>query len=493
MPNTAQNLRFLTFAATCLLLASCSYLDRHNAKYNPQQTISSSKIASGWQATLPHGGQEASLEQFWQQLHDPLLVELIGAAQNVAPSIAAAKSRIFEAKVNAVRANAARLPTIVGGMTWSRTLQKSGTGAPGFSGGAFNTTRVGLDASWEPDIFGTNTILLDAAKVQEKASKANWHEARVSVAAEVAAAYFNQRFCQLQLDVQQADVNSRAETARLTKISSDAGFSSAYSSSLANAGLADAKQLLTAQQAQCDLEVKSLVALTQMDEPALREKLSGAPFDLAKVEPADIFSIAALPADVIKQRPDIYNAEAALISAAANIRDAQTQMLPKVEIDGSLGYTHVSNKSFVNSGTAFPLGPVSISLPIFDGGVIRANIKTSKVHYEEAAADYRSKVQYAVKEVEDALVNLHSTAARQVDLQDAIKGYKEALTATEVKVKAGFANLIELEEIRRSTLLAETTHLDVSKQRIIAWVALYRAVGGGWTMAQTEQAEQEIQ
>ena len=488
MHFTQKHSRFFTLVAACTLLASCSYFDKFNKNYVPKQTISSTKVAPSWQGTLPHDGQLANLEQFWQQLHDPLLVELIDAGQAVAPSIATAKSRIFEAKVNAVRANAARLPTITGGLTWSRTLQREGSpGIPGFSGGAFNTTRVGLDASWEPDVYGTNVILLDAAKIQEKASKANWHEARVSVAAEVANAYFDQRFCQLQLEVQQADVNSRAETARLTKISSDAGFSSPYSSSLANAGLADAQQQLIAQQAQCDLGIKSLVALTQMDEPAIREKLASSPFELAKEQPSDIFSITALPAEVIKQRPDIYNAEAALISAAANIRDAQTALLPRVEIGGSLGYTYVSNKTFVNSGTAFPIGPVSVTLPIFDGGVIRANIKTSKVHYEEAAANYRSKVQYAVKEVEDSLVNLHSSASRQVNLKTAIQGYKEALTATEAKVKAGFANLIELEEIRRSTLLAETTALDVSKERILAWVALYRAVGGGWTAAQTEQ------
>ena len=488
MPSNNLNFRLSVIATACLLLSSCAYLDKLNAKYKPQKTIVETKIAPNWQGTLPHDGKLENLQEFWQQLHDPLLVELITAAQEVAPSIASAKARIFEAKVDTVRANAARLPNITSGLSWSRTLQRGGTGSPGFSGGAFNTTRVGLDASWEPDIFGTNTILLDAAKVQEKASKANWHEARVSVAAEVANAYFNQRFCQLQANVQQADVASRAETARLTKISSDAGFSSAYSSSLANAGLADAQQQLTARQAECDLEVKALVAMMQMEEPALRQKLSDNSFTLAQDQADSVFGIAELPAEVIKQRPDIYNAESALISAAAGIRNAQTALLPKVEIDGSLGYTKISgSRLFTNSGTAFPIGPISVSLPIFDGGVNRANIKSAKVHYEEEAANYRSKVQYAVKEVEDSLVNLHSTASRRKDLLTAIAGYKAALTATEAKVKAGFANLIELEEIRRTTLLAETTHLEVSKQRLLAWVALYRAVGGGWTSAQTEQ------
>lgn len=480
--------RFTSIAAACLLLSSCAYFDRLNAKYKPQKTINETKIAANWQGTLPHDGKLENLQQFWAQLHDPLLVEMISAAQEVAPSIASAKARIFEAKVNTVRANAARLPNITGGMTWSRTLQKGGTGTGSFSGGAFSTTRVGLDASWEPDIFGTNTILLDSAQVQEKASKANWHEARVSVAAEVSNAYFNQRFCQLQANVQQADVASRAETARLTKISSDAGFSSPYSSSLADAGLADAQQQLTGRQAECDLAVKALVAMTQMDEPTLRQELTDNAFTLAQDQADDVFSIAEIPAKVIAQRPDIYNAEAALIDAAANIRDKQTALLPKVIIDGSLGYTHISgSRTFNNSGAAFPIGPISISLPIFDGGVNRADIKSAKVHYEEAAANYRSKVQYAVKEVEDSLVNLHSTASRRKDLLTAIAGYKAALTATEAKVKAGFANLIELEEMRRTTLLAETTHLEVSKDRLLAWVALYRAAGGGWTAAQTEQ------
>ena len=474
--------------AVCSLLSGCAQLDSLSKKHNPQQTVKSTQVASQWQATLPHGGSQSNLMQFWQQYQDPLLLALIDTAQKESASIAVAKARIAQARAKSAEANAALLPAIDGNASASRSVQQpatsiQGSGAQGGvngGNGAFNSAQIGAQASWELDIFGANHAILDSSKAQESAAKAGWHEARVSVTAELANTYFNQRFCELQVKLMQADAQSRAESARLSDISVNAGFSAPANGQLAKASLADAMQQLKAQQAQCDLEVKALVALTDLDETILREKLAKEPFKANSFGSDSLFALNEIPAKIIAQRPDIYTAEADLITAAADVKNTYVQGLPKVSLNGSIGWMWLSGTGFSTNGKTWSLGPISITFPIYHGDVQEASMASAEANYEEKAATYRSKVRYAVKEVEDALVNLHTANIRQANIAEAQKGYQAAFAATQIKVKAGFANLIELEEQRRTTLQTETTALNNQKQRLQAWVSLYRAAGGGW-------------
>lgn len=472
----------------CLILSGCAQLASLNKKLNPQHIVKTTKIASKWQATLPHNGSESNLSQFWQQFQDPLLLSLIDAAEKESASLTTAKARIAQARSKLSQANAALMPAVDGSASASRSVQQpstsvQGSGAQGGSNsgsGAFNSTQIAAQASWELDIFGANHAILESSKAQENAAKAGWHEARVSVAAELANTYFNQRFCELQVGVLQADAMSRAQSVRLTDVAVNAGFSAPANGHLAKASLADATQQLKAQQAQCDLEVKVLVALTDLDETALREKLTNQPFK-ADINAVDgLFKLNEIPAQILAQRPDIYTAEADLITAAADVKNTYAEGLPKVSLNGSIGWMWLSGTGFSTNGKTWSLGPISITFPIYHGDVQVAGLASAEANYEDKAANYRSKVRYAVKEVEEALVNLHSANIRQADIAEAANGYRASFVATEAKVKAGFANLIELEEQRRTVLSTETTALNNLKQRTQAWISLYRAAGGGW-------------
>lgn len=486
---------WLAFLISTQLTACASLdflsLDTIKRQFSPQQTIANSKVAPTWQATLPHGGEVQNLQNFWAQFDDALLLKLIEAAQSESASIASARARIAQARATRVTANASLLPSLDASFSASRSLQQGGVGgtsgiqqsqagnasAGGSTASAFNSYQLAAQAAWELDLFGANSALFDAAKRSEEASQSAWHQARVSVAAEVATSYFNQRYCQAQLALNVADAKSRAETARITKISVDAGFAAKGELSLAEASAADSAQQVKAQQAQCDLGIKELVALTNWDEPTLIEQLASTPF---KNSDKAMFSIAEIPAQVIAQRPDIDNAEAELITAAANIKSAQAERLPKVSLNGSIGWMRLSGSGFKMEGETWSIGPVSITLPIFDAGKRKANADSAVAKYEEAAANYRSQVRVAIKEVESALVTLHSSAARQDDIAQAIAGYEAAYQATETKVSAGFANLLELEESRRYALQAKTNQISLLKERNAAWISLYRAAGGGW-------------
>lgn len=475
----------------CFGLSACTSLSELGKKHNPEESIRVTRIAAQWQASLPHEGKIADLQQFWQQYQDVLLLELIAAAQTESATLATAKARIAQARSKRIQANAALLPGVDGSASASRSLQQpairigdmgaqQGGSASQTGNNTYNNAQIGAQTSWELDLFGANKTKRDAAKTLENAAHAGWHEARVSVAAELANTYFNQRFCALQLELLQMDAKSRAESARLADVAVTAGFSAKASRDLAQASVADAAQQLKTQQAQCDSEIKALVALTDFDEATLRKKLEMQAFNPNSDVSNNVFALDKIPAQIIAQRPDIYTAEADLVSAASEVKSTYVQGLPKVSLNGSIGWMWLSGLGFSTNGKTWSLGPVSITFPIYHGGVQAAGLASAEANYEASAANYRSKVRQAVKEVEDALVNLHSANTRQSDILAAIQSYQAAFTATETKVKAGFANRIELEEQRRSLLTSKTTAINNLKQRTLAWVSLYRAVGGGW-------------
>ena len=499
----------LSILILALSLCGCASFNNFSFDYlklkrTPENIISETKVASRWQAPLPHDGKLENLKQFWQQFDDVLLIELIDSAQQVSPNIAAAKTRIAQARSARVSQSANARPTLDGTFSTSRSVQQpdlnfsggnngagagAGNGGGGFGGGSFgsgatNNTQVGLQSAWELDIFGANKILVSSAEKTENAAQANWHEARVAVAAELATSYFNQRYCNATLAILAKDLSSRIESARLTAISVKAGFTPLAAQYLADASLADAKQQLNAQQAQCDLIVKELVALTNIDEPNLREKLAKQALDVNALAAKNLFNINELPAKVISQRPDIVSAEAELVAAAASVQSNKAAQLPRVSLNGSIGWMWLSGVGYSGNGNVWSLGPLSITLPIFDSGKRKAQIGSAEASYEESAINYRNKIRVAVKEVESALVTLHSSAQRQADLQQALTGYQASFKATESKVRAGFANLIELEQSRRDALQTETSFLNLLQSRTNAWVALYRAVGGDWQNAQ---------
>ena len=130
------------------------------------------------------------------------------------------------------------------------------------------------------------------------------------------------------------------------------------------------------------------------------------------------------------------------------------------------------------------VGPLALTVPIFDGGRRRANVDAAKARYELAAINYQASARKAVREVEEALVNLDSTAARSDDARTALDGYRTAFVAAEDRYKNGLASLLELEDARRTRLAAENAVVSLQRERSSAWVALYRAAGGGWNASQ---------
>ncbi|HJV75642.1 MAG TPA: efflux transporter outer membrane subunit [Noviherbaspirillum sp.] len=467
-----NTLKQVTFACLSLLLSAC-------ATQTPPASIAPATPAQ-WHAplpssatadALPHNGTLPGLSQWWQQQGDPLLVQLIEAAQEVSPSIAAAAARIEQARSTRVAANAALLPTLDASLSASRTSAQPPL--------PINTVaQAALQTSWEIDLFGAGRASRDAAQARLEGAEAGWHDARVAVAAEVANQYYSLRACEKLLNITLADTTSRAEIARLSELSARAGFQAPATAALARASAAEGNARATQQRALCDIDIKALVALTAMSEQELRQQLAE---NRDAPDQSTSFSIASLPAQTLTQRPDVFAASREVAAASAEIGNAQAQRYPRLSLSGSVGAAKFRAAGLSDDLATWSVGPLALSLPLFDGGSRAANIEAAKARYNEAAARYRATVRQAVREVEEALVNLQSTGARREDVLLAAQDYRVSFNATQSRYKNGLASLVELEESRRTLLAAESVVVSLERERRAAWITLYRAAGGGWT------------
>jgi len=469
LPRTARALLIATLLAA--LLSACGSVSSMMPSAKPVAAM-----PARWFAPLPgegalaHDGQIASLADWWRQQQDPVLLVLIDAAQAASSSISAARSRIAQANAERLAAAGPLRPTVDAGVSAQRR-----SAFPPFPGG--NVYQGSVQASWEIDVFGANRMALDAAQRRAQGAEASWHEARVSVAAETANQYYAFRACRRLLVLAEADVTSRAEIARLTELAANAGFQSAANAALTRASVADGRSQVTALRAQCDVDVKALVMLTGLDERDLRTQLEGVSVALPLPAPVPL---TELPAATLAQRPDVYAAAQQVAAASSEVGSAEARRYPRLSLSGSIGRNRFETADGNFNLSSWTVGPVAFSLPIFDGNRRRANVAAAAARYEEAASGYHAVVRRAVREVEESLVNLDSIAARSNDAQIAIDGYTASFDAARLRYQLGLSSLIELEEARRSKLAAETGLVTLQRERVAAWIALYRAAGGGW-------------
>jgi outer membrane protein, multidrug efflux system len=469
------------FLLSPLLLAACAVTAPTPPANEPVASKWYSPLpaaaAASTKADLPHQGSVTALANWWQSLGDSLLVELIASAQAASPSVSAAASRIAQARSSVVATGAASSPNVSAAANASRGINQ--LNVPLASVG-----NAGLQASWEIDLWGGNRAAQDAAQARLSGSQAGWHEARVSVAAEVANTYLNLRTCEQLVMVAKDDVASRTETARLTGLLANAGFTAPANAALARASSAQGQSMLTMQRTQCDMHVKALVALTTFTESEIRQKM-GANILVAGAFAANkaINSIAIpeLPAKLIAQRPDVFAAQQEVAAASGDVGSAQAAKYPRLGLNGSVGLQGISSGGVSVNGATWSIGPVSITLPILDGGRSSAAVDLANANYEAATANYRAKVRGAVREVEEALLSVQSAADRLQDAAIATEGYGAAFVASEARFKSGLGSLSDLEDNRRTALAAKTALLNLERERSAAWIALYRAVGGGWT------------
>ena len=456
----------LAVGAATVLLGAC-------ASTAPAPPALAVQAAPAWQAPLPHGGAQVEMARWWSQFNDPVLTDLQQAAQQASPSLAAATARIERSRATLLSANAAGLPQI-------DAVGRVGTGRAVAGQPIAATAGVGLQAAWELDLFGAVAAGTRAAQARLEGAQAGWHDARVALAAEVASSYTALRACEAQRVQAGLDLDSRSESARLTEQSAQAGFTAPADAALVRAGLAQVRGQLRVTQAQCDTLIKGLVEVTALPEPELRRQL--APRS-AQLPQAAALSLSLLPAAVLAQRPDLAEAARAVLAAAGDQAQSQARERPQVSLSGSLAAGRVRSEGISRDAATWSFGPLQVSFPLYDGGARAAATAAARADYDSAVAQYQALARRAVREVEVALVTLDSSTQREVDALGAARDFETALVATQASQRGGLASVLDLEASRRNALQAQSALIELQRERTAGWIALYRALGGGWDAA----------
>lgn len=439
--------------------------------------LSEADVPAHW--TSPTGRVGAAAErpdvpvqatQWWTELSDSALNQLVMKAFETSPTLEAAMAKLGQSRSQSAQTEASALPSADVSASSQRV---SSDGVKN----SYQDTWASTNSSWEIDLFGAVRRGKEGALAREEAQMATLADARVSLSADVTDAYLGYRACQSYLTLSEQDVVSRTATQKLTAASVEVGFTAPYQGIRSAASVAEAKARFTETKARCSRLENLLTRLTGVARPGLMEILAEEPTGLDRLPVPKHFDIA-IPSRAVMQRPDIRAAERKLAAASADIGLAEADRYPRLTLNGALGYsvTGSSGSGSLSFGS-WSFGP-SLSLPIFDGGRREAAVKMTKSSYDEALATFKAKTRNAIQEIEDGLTRYAAAHERAENARVAAVQYQRFFAAVEERYREGANNLLELEDARRVMLDAQQTLLGVQQERLQAWIALNRATGG---------------
>jgi len=425
------------------------------------------------------------LSQWWKRFGDDILSDLIGQALKNNTSLRTARANLREARAERNLAAANRFPTV--------TASLSGTGnasnSPGGSTG--NVLSEGLDASWEPDVFGSYGNALKAARADVGNSEATLQNTLVSLVAEVALDYVDLRSYQMRLEISRQNAASEAETLQITEWRAQAGLVSS----------------IDVEQARYTLEqtragVPSLEIEVAQSEHALSALLSVSPGTLSHqlAAPAPIPSVPdtvaiGIPADTLRQRPDVRAAEQKIVAETARLGQKNAARYPTFSLSGSFLVEQLlgtASGGAVSGGTTIALmggttllgsGSGTITQTLFDHGRIRQQIEIQSAVQEQAVISYESTVLTALQDVEDSLVSFEKSRERLASLNTAADAARNAAALARTRYTAGLVDFQTVLDTERTVLSIEDSAAQTQADRTTALIKLYKALGGGWSSA----------
>jgi NodT family efflux transporter outer membrane factor (OMF) lipoprotein len=339
-----------------------------------------------------------------------------------------------------------------------------------------NSFKLGLDASWELDIFGANRSAVRAADASAQASAATLAGVQVSLAAEVALDYIALRSAQARLSIAQANLTSQQETLQLTDWRLQAGLVTSLEAEQARAASEQTAAQLPTLQTTITQTSHALSVLTGQPPAALAATLAAvAPLPQVSGDWA-----MAFPADTLRQRSDVRAAEWQVTGAAARVSQADAARLPNFKLGGSLGLSALTVGALSNGASVVAALLASVSLPVFDAGASQAQLSAQQAALAQANTVYQATVLTALTEVEDALVALQGDRARLLRLQNAFDSADIAATLARQRYGSGLVDFQTVLETQR-TRLSSQDGVAVARAAVSAdHVRLVKALGGGW-------------
>jgi NodT family efflux transporter outer membrane factor (OMF) lipoprotein len=453
---------FLMLGLT-LILSSCASVVPQQDKAMPLA------IPADWSNAADSAStQAASLAQWWTRFNDPQLSRLVARAMQTNTDVNRAQAALRQARALRDVAAAGLRPT----------LDSSASASHGTSGGDSSGSlfKAGLDAAWEPDIFGGKQSALDANDATLRASAASLGDVQVSIAAEVALSYLTLRGAQARLAIAEANLASQLDTHEITGWRLQAGLVSSL----------EAEQSLSAtEQTRAQLPVlRTSIAQTRH---ALAVLTGQPPADLtatlattAPIPQASDDLVLSFPAETLRQRPDVRAAELQITAALARVAQADAARKPSFRIGGSLGLSALTLGALTDGASVVSSLLAGVSWPIFDGGAARATVRAEQAALVQSQEAYRATVLIALKEVEDALVALCGNRERLLRLNLAAESARNAALMARQRYDSGLVDFQVVLETQRSQLSTQDSVASTQADLAADHVRLYKALGGGW-------------
>lgn len=468
--NTIRLLAWLPMVLAVLILAGCATV---GPDYVPPDTT----VSKDWHTPLNDGliAEEIdpqALATWWNTLNDQELSSLIARAVKGNHDIKGARARIREARVRRGAAKADLFPTLdaTGSATWSRTREDTGAGE------TRDFYAAGFDAGWELDLFGGAQRSVEAADADLDATQENLHDVLVSLTAEVALNYIEVRIYQKRLAVNKANLEIQQETYRLIQSRYQAGLDDELAVQQARSNLESTRSQIPTLHISLEEAMNRIAVLLGEQPGGLHEELEN--YKPVPVVPLEV--AVGVPADTLRRRPDIRQAERELAAQTARIGVATAELYPKFTLSGSIGLEALSLDNLIAAGSrTFSIGP-RITWPIFNAGSIRANIEVQSAIQEQTMIQYESTILSALEEVENALVAYGEEQIRRTSLEEAVDAAKQALELAQYKYQTGLIDFTTVLDAQRSLLAYEDQLVQSTGSITSNLVRLYKALGGGW-------------
>ena len=431
-------------------------------------------VPAGWSAGTGTDAMDAVLlARWWHGFGDPVLDRLVADALAANLDLAQARARLREARARRGVAGAALAPSVDASLSGSRSRSSGQSG----SGSTRELYSAGFDASWELDVFGGLRRSVEAAQADLEASVESLSDTRVSLAAEVALNYIDLRTAEQRLAIAEESIASRGENHQIIRWRQQAGLVSELDLAQATTDLESTRAVLPPLRTAV-IEAKNRLAVLLGRNPGELESLVHAdrPIPLAAAE-----IVAAIPADTLRQRPDVRAAERRLAAQTARLGEAEAARYPSFRLSGSLGLEALELDALADrdANTHSLFG--GITAPVFNAGRIAANIEIQDALVEQARLAYRAAVLAALEEVENALTAVANTDARRAKLAEAAAAARTTLAIAEYRYASGLADFLSVLDAQRTQLSLDEQLAGSTGELARAQIRLYKALGGGWS------------
>jgi NodT family efflux transporter outer membrane factor (OMF) lipoprotein len=428
--------------------------------------------------------------KWWLAFNDPTLSTLIERATHGNPDFQIAVIRVAEARASAQSAVAAGLPTLSGSSSFTRAGVGNGLfgGASG-AGGSSDLSGVlstlskpidlyqgSLDASWQLDLFGKVRRSVEAADAAAAAAIGNRDDALVTLEAEVAQTYARLRAAQASRQTAQSDFETEQQVVTLTEARATHGLVTDLDVENARTTLGATEASIAQYDQQIDAALNGLAVLVGEAPGALDAELT----ETAPIPQAPPLVPVGLPSSLARRRPDIRVAEANLHQQTAEVGVAVAQFYPDISLSGQVGVVGTRPNDLTRwANNFYDFGP-KISLPIFEGGKLRANLNLAKADQAEAAVEYRKTVLNALEDVENALSAYRTELRRHRALEKTVAAQTAALEIARAQYSHGVSTFIDVLTAENGLAQQHQALIQSTLALTTDVVNLYKALGGGW-------------